>query len=95
MKWIVSLTDHNEQIYKLNQRKIEHCECCGQEQLKLEKDEWNDPCEWLCNSKKEAIDKMNEHDYWKCNRCEIWFTSFNIDDKNICVLCRDDEEESK
>ena len=63
------------------ERCYETCKECNQDYIKLRKDEWGDIGEAIFNSKKEAIQYMNDHGRWFCNGCESWWSEDTVDKK--------------
>ena len=80
MKWLASCiagSCNTDFIMKLD----EVLTNLGQTTYELRKDEWGDIGEAIFNSKKEAIQYMNDHGRWFCNGCESWWSEDTVDKK--------------
>jgi hypothetical protein len=78
MKWVASIAEYGEGIFKLSDLKHIKCDKCGQGKvLEVPLDE-TEGCygginERMFNSKSTAIEYLNEHNLWQCNICKIWW----------------------
>jgi len=68
MKWVATVIEDHEGVYKLSDEDKVKCDKCEHFTL------WNvGKDERLFNSKKSAIEYMNDRNLWQCNICKIWW----------------------